>query len=231
MRLDQSAFYGSLFISRLADQVLLFLVPLDQPFVRVLAQAQIADQFDMVLGPVLATVCLKLVGWQTVVGAAGALFLLAHALLALWRKYSDAILTDPATTKARAGWSAARLGSVGFVLIAAGGAITAASPSSAWYVAGYLLVVGFDKMFSVAIRAERQRLIPVHDYGKTSGIIVLLNNMTQPLAGLAMGAWSSALGTAGVIGLLTGGMVVIGLGVWVLRKKWDENILIYLNVC
>jgi hypothetical protein len=282
----------------MAREVMLPQLFKDQPFVRVLAQAQIADQVGMVLGPVLAAVCLKLVSWQAVVGATGGMFLCADALLALWRKYSRTTLTEPATTPdtlpasrlltpylqaaqhirelpglpglialaagvnlvvgvtlatgaamligthghsgagyawlqtagavatvvillwiARAGWSAARLGSVSFMLMAAGGALTAASPSAAWYVAGYLLVVGFDKMFSVAIRAERQRLIPARDYGKTSGLIVLLNNLTQPLAGLAVGAWSGALGAAGVIGLLTVGMAAIGLCVWALRGK------------
>jgi len=48
---------------------------------------------------------------------------------------------------------------------------------------------------------------------------VLLNNLTQPLAGLAVGAWSGALGAAGVMALLTAGMVVMGLGVWVLRLQ------------
>jgi len=395
MRLDQSAFYGSLFLSRLADQILLFLVPLvvfqtthstawsgvaffaetlprflafpvcgvlcdrraplallrwsqrgraaacvvglglavsvshgtaavavlvllsavcgvlttqgvmarevllpqvfqGRPFVGVLAQAQIAEQLGMVLGPLLAAVALKLLHWQAVVRGAALIFLGADALLALWRARSTTVLATPVPADAThplapywlaaqhirhlpglpalialaagvnlvvgvtlatgaamlighyghadaaygwlqtaaavatvlilwwtasAHWPPARMGATSFALMAVGGALTAAGHSTALYVTGYLLVVGFDKMFSVAIRAQRQRLIPAQDYGKTSGLIVLLNNLTQPLAGLAVGAWSGALGASGVIGVLTACMLLIGLSVGLLKLR------------
>jgi hypothetical protein len=47
-----------------------------------------------------------------------------------------------------------------------------------------LLVIGFDKMFNVYIRSLRQKLIPPRDLGKTTGVIVMLNNLSQPLAGM-----------------------------------------------
>lgn len=116
---------------------------------------------------------------------------------------------------ARARWSARTLGPMGFVLMVCGGVLSAFAPSAAGYVAGYLLVTGFDKMFGVALRAERQLLIPAQDFGKTSGLMVLLNNATQPLAGLAVGAWSTSLGAAGVVAVLTAAMAVIGFAVLV----------------
>ena len=72
--------------------------------------------------------------------------------------------------------------------ICAGGVIAGASAAPWGYALGFLLIVGFDKMFNVYIRSARQRIIPPQDYGKTTGVVILLNNMTQPLAGLLVGA-------------------------------------------
>ncbi|MET3179535.1 UNVERIFIED_ORG: MFS family permease [Variovorax guangxiensis] len=92
-----------------------------------------------------------------------------------------------------------RMGVTAYALILAGGLLTAASTSHWGYAAGFLLVIGFDKMFSIYIRIHRQRIIPAQDYGKTTGVIVLLNNLTQPLAGLIVGAFADATQTRGVI--------------------------------
>ncbi|AJC22588.1 MFS transporter [Pandoraea pulmonicola] len=106
------------------------------------------------------------------------------------------------------------LGLVGFIAICVGGAIAAASPGIAGYVFGFLLIVGFDKMFNVYIRSTRQKIIPARDYGKTTGVVILLNNMTQPLAGLAVGAFSTPLGPNAVILVLSLCMGGLGLLVW-----------------
>jgi MFS family permease len=92
-----------------------------------------------------------------------------------------------------------RMGVAAYLLIFGGGLLTAASTSHWGYAAGFLLVVGFDKMFSIYIRIHRQRIIPARDYGKTTGVIVLLNNLTQPIAGLVVGAFADATQTRGVI--------------------------------
>lgn len=91
------------------------------------------------------------------------------------------------------------MGITAYLLILAGGLLTAASTNHWGYAAGFLLVIGFDKMFSIYIRIHRQRIIPAKDYGKTTGVIVLLNNLTQPLAGLIVGAFADATQTRGVI--------------------------------
>jgi hypothetical protein len=75
---------------------------------------------------------------------------------------------------------------------------------------GYLMVVGFDKMFSVYIRSRRQRVIPAADLGKTTGLIVLLNNLSQPVAGLIIGLFASQDNTPGVILSLALGMGLLG---------------------
>ncbi|NWD09582.1 MFS transporter [Pseudomonas gingeri] len=109
------------------------------------------------------------------------------------------------------------LGGLSYGLILLGAFITACSPSTTGYVAGFLLIVGFDKMFNVYMRSIRQQVIPPQDFGKTVGVITLLNNLSQPLAGLLVGVLAGALGTQGVILVLAVASALIGAGV-VLRR-------------
>lgn len=125
---------------------------------------------------------------------------------------------------ARLHFSRRILGLVGFSSICVGGVIAAASPGIAGYVLGFLLIVGFDKMFNVYIRSTRQKIIPARDYGKTTGVVILLNNMTQPLAGLAVGVFSTRLGPGSVILVLSLCMGCLGLLVSLApRIRKDQN--------
>ncbi len=115
--------------------------------------------------------------------------------------------------------SRVRLGIVAFVAIAAGGLAMGMAGSIAVNATGFLLVVGFDKMFNAYIRSARQAIIPPRDYGKTTGVIVLLNNATQPLAGLLVGRFSGHGRVAPVVTLTSivmaipgGAVVAIGAG-------------------
>lgn len=94
------------------------------------------------------------------------------------------------------------LGGVGYSMIATGAFISALSPNLLCYVLGFLLIVGFDKMFNVYMRSIRQRVIPPKDFGKTVGMITLLNNMSQPLAGLVVALFASSLGVQKVVLIL-----------------------------
>jgi hypothetical protein len=58
-------------------------------------------------------------------------------------------------------------------------------------------------MFSVFIRSLRQQIIPAGDFGKTTGLIVLLNNLSQPLAGLIVAGAAGLVSTGLLITLLT----------------------------
>ncbi|QDL56043.1 MFS transporter [Rhodoferax aquaticus] len=117
---------------------------------------------------------------------------------------------------ARAHWRGHALGVWSYALLLVGGLMTAWAAHPAVYALGFLLVIGFDKMFSIYIRAARQRIIPAQDFGKTSGVVVLLNNLTQPLAGLAVGLGAQGADARGVIAVLVVGMGVIGVAVLVL---------------
>lgn len=106
--------------------------------------------------------------------------------------------------------SRSRLGFVAFMAIAAGGIGKGISSSIGAYVVAFLVVIGFDKMFNVYIRSARQAIIPPQDYGKTTGVIVLLNNATQPLAGILVGIFGGQNQLSLVITLTSVGMVALG---------------------
>lgn len=102
------------------------------------------------------------------------------------------------------------LGGVGYTMIATGAFISALSPNLLGYVLGFLLIVGFDKMFNVYMRTIRQRVIPSQDFGKTVGVITLLNNMSQPLAGLLVALLAAPLGTQNIILILAVLTTILG---------------------
>lgn len=107
------------------------------------------------------------------------------------------------------------LGGIAYTMIAVGALISALSPHLSGYVLGFLLIVGFDKMFNIYMRSIRQRVIPPKDFGKTVGVITLLNNLSQPLAGLLVAVFATALGTQGVILILSVLTILLGaLAVW-----------------
>jgi len=105
------------------------------------------------------------------------------------------------------------LGILSYTLITIGAFLTALSPDAWGYVVGFLLVVGFDKMFNVYMRSTRQQVIPPQDFGKTVGVITLLNNLSQPLAGLLVALLAAPIGLQKVILLLALAAGLIGLGV------------------
>ncbi|CAN1602638.1 MFS transporter [Pseudomonas mediterranea] len=111
------------------------------------------------------------------------------------------------------------LGILSYMLIATGAFITALSPNAWGYVVGFLLVVGFDKMFNVYMRSTRQQVIPPQDFGKTVGVITLLNNLSQPLAGLLVALLAAPIGLQRVILLLAITTGLIGLGVVVAYRS------------
>jgi len=112
------------------------------------------------------------------------------------------------------------LGGMGYAMIAAGAFISALSPNLIGYGVGFLLIVGFDKMFNVYMRTLRQQVIPTRDFGKTVGVITLLNNLSQPLAGLLVALLGAPLGTQPVILILAVLTALIGVaGLWWFARR------------
>ncbi|PKH14101.1 MFS transporter [Pseudomonas fluorescens] len=119
------------------------------------------------------------------------------------------------------------LGGLSYSMIAVGALITAISPGLWAYAVGFLLVTGFDKMFNVYMRSLRQRVIPVQDFGKTVGVITLLNNLAQPLAGLMIAVLAAPVGTQTVILLLSAISALIGVAV---ASGWHATVKAELDV-
>ena len=119
------------------------------------------------------------------------------------------------------------MGGLSYSMIALGALIMAISPGLWAYTIGFLLVTGFDKMFNVYLRSTRQRVIPVKDFGKTVGVITLLNNLAQPLAGLLIAVLAAPLGTQMVILLLAGITALIGVAV---ASGWHATVKAELDV-
>ncbi len=119
------------------------------------------------------------------------------------------------------------LGGLSYSMIGAGALIMAVSPNLWAYTLGFLLVTGFDKMFNVYLRSTRQRVIPVQDFGKTVGVITLLNNLAQPLAGLLIALLAAPLGMQAVMLLLTGIAALLGVAV---ASGWHATVKAELDV-
>jgi len=120
---------------------------------------------------------------------------------------------------ARWSLSLTMLGVLGFVAICTGGLLSSVTDSALLYLLGFLLVVSFDKMFNIFVRSLRRQIIPQQDFGKTSGLIVLLNNIPQPLAGLAVALLANSLGVQQVLLLLVSCAALIGLAVFMVMAR------------
>ncbi|WP_110674510.1 MFS transporter [Salinicola sp. RZ23] len=112
-----------------------------------------------------------------------------------------------------------RLGLLAYAAMALGGLMASVTTSSSLYALGFLLVVGFDKMFSVSIRSLRRRVIPSEDFGKTTGLVVMLNNLSQPLGGLIVSTTAGFLATGSI--LLAVALVMVFAGVFILWRYRD----------
>ena len=103
------------------------------------------------------------------------------------------------------------MGAIAYTAIFIGGLLTALGSSYWIYAAGFIFVLGFDKMFNVYIRSLRRKIIPLRDFGKTTGVIITLNNLSQPLAGLLVSVFSGAGHLGAVIGGISLVMGAIGI--------------------
>jgi MFS family permease len=120
---------------------------------------------------------------------------------------------------ARSNFSLNGMGRLSFGCILVGGLISAFGSGPWLYALGFVLVIGFDKMFSVYVRSRRQTIIPPGDYGKTTGVVIMLNNLSQPAAGLMVGLFAAKTDPSAVIAALTGVMALLGAAVWALRWR------------
>ena len=121
---------------------------------------------------------------------------------------------------AHTAFSLRTLGAAAYAAIFAGGLMTGLALTPNVYALGFILIIGFDKMFNIFIRTLRLRIIPKEDLGKTVGLTVMLNNLTQPLAGLLVSALSGIYGPGRIIAAMSCFMAVNGVlagAIWVKR--------------
>ncbi|MGX1500717.1 MFS family permease [Labrenzia sp. MBR-25] len=103
------------------------------------------------------------------------------------------------------------LGVTAYGLICAGAVLTGLGAHPLIYAAGFLLIAGFDKMFNIYVRTLRKEIIPPEEFGKTTGVIICLNNLSQPLAGLIVALFAAGDDARAVLLGLAATMALLGL--------------------
>jgi MFS family permease len=92
-------------------------------------------------------------------------------------------------------FSVFRLGILAYLAVVSGGILIGIANNFNLFVIGYGLACGSSGIFNVYIRTERVQWIPSQHLGKTIGLIVLLNQLSLPTAGLLVAVASGWLGT------------------------------------
>jgi MFS family permease len=110
------------------------------------------------------------------------------------------------------------MGLLSFMCISIGGILTGLTDILILYVIGYILIVGFDKMFNIYIRTIRTQIIPEKDFGKTLGLIVLFNNISQPIAGLIIAIFADNLGIQRIVFFISTFAFILGISVLIKYK-------------
>ncbi|WP_299472244.1 MFS transporter [uncultured Roseibium sp.] len=103
------------------------------------------------------------------------------------------------------------LGRTAYAFICLGAVLTGLGAHPLIYTAGFLLIAGFDKMFNIYVRTLRKEIIPAQDFGKTTGVIICLNNLSQPLAGLMVALFASGDDARAVLLALAAAMALLGV--------------------
>ncbi len=111
------------------------------------------------------------------------------------------------------------LGFLLYSLICVGGILTGAGIHPMVYAVGFVVVIGVDKMFNIYIRSLRKRIIPMEDFGKTTGLIVMLNNLSQPFAGILVALFASGADAGWVILVLSMVMAAVEAGVLIFGQR------------
>ncbi|MEP3427337.1 MAG: MFS transporter [Roseibium sp.] len=103
------------------------------------------------------------------------------------------------------------LGRTAYAFICLGAVLTGLGAHPLVYAMGFLLIAGFDKMFNIYVRTLRREIIPPAEFGKTTGVIICLNNLSQPLAGLIVAMFAAGDDARIVLLGLAGAVAVLGL--------------------
>jgi len=108
-----------------------------------------------------------------------------------------------------------RIGIAAFAVASAAFVAVGLAPTFPAYVVAVALVMAMDGVFSVFIRTERARLVPADRFGSTVGLIVLLNFVPMPLAGLVVAVAGDAVAIQTI--LIAAGVLSIVLSLPLIR--------------
>jgi hypothetical protein len=172
----------------------------------------LAAAVNLVIGATLATSAAMMTGVHGATDTSYALLQMAGAVATVIVLFITAHLPAALGT----------LGLVAYAMIFIGGLASGLAADISLYAIGFIVVTGFDKMFNVFIRSLRMRIIPRQDLGKTTGLIVMLNNLSQPLAGLLVGTFAGSFGAGLVIAALSlvmGGLGLVVGALWLRRAS------------
>lgn len=83
---------------------------------------------------------------------------------------------------------------------------------------GYILIMACDGLYNVYVRTNRAIIIPKEHLDKTIGVIVLINQLSLPLAGLLLAAFAKYSGVQGLF-LITSLCLIPLLVVFLVKHK------------
>ncbi|MCK7615450.1 MFS transporter [Roseibium sediminicola] len=162
---------------------------------------------NLIIGATLATAAAMMTG-----------FFAQSEQVYAWLQVGGALATLAVLTlTAHVAFRLTTLGLTAYGLICLGAVLTGLGAHPLVYAAGFLLIAGFDKMFNIYVRTLRKEIIPPEEFGKTTGAIICLNNLSQPLAGLVVALFAAGDDARAVLLGLAAGMAVLGLATFFWR--------------
>ena len=113
---------------------------------------------------------------------------------------------------------ASGLGILSSVLIFGGAICAAGAKNFSFFAIGVVLVLASDGMFNVYIRSLRALIIPKEHFGKTTGFIIMVNNLTIPLSGLMVSQLARIFNIQEMVAIASLGSLTLFIGAVFLSK-------------
>lgn len=110
-----------------------------------------------------------------------------------------------------------------YVLICIGGLGIGRASTFLEFALSYALLIGMIGSFNVFIRTERIRRIPADHLGKTIGLIIVLNQISLPIAGFTVAAFASSTGAQAVMQHAVIGCISVAFLLLPLLRKLGSN--------
>ena len=95
------------------------------------------------------------------------------------------------------------MGAIASVFAMGGSLMASTSPWFLLFAAGSIAALASSGLFNVYIRTTRAQIIPKEHLGKTTGLIILINNASLPLNGVLISGMASSLSPSEILGILS----------------------------